>query len=1003
MAVSIAIFGVNTPITKAITAEELLAEISRLQAQITQLQEQLAEIQGTPAVWCHNFNFNLRIGDSGSEITALQTALQKEGFLTEISGEFDEKTASAVVGFQEKYKAEILTPWGLEHGTGYVGKTTKAKLNALYGCGVIPPPPVKYITVISPNGGERWVKGKTYDITWGSAGVDKVDIYARKIDPTMVCATCIVGIYCPPCNGTLIAKNISASSGKYSWTIPSDIALGDKYKIQIGDTGFYLGQNNIFDESDNYFSIVEKEEEIPGGYEISNIKLNGGGDSVTVKPGQSVSVSFSYKVWSRTGCPACIDQIVLGIDNKALTCAYHGIPGSYPGISGSYSGTIAAPQTPGTYYLYTAYATQYTCNDATALYPNTGYSLNKKIGTIVVASEEINYEINPYDADVKTCIDSEGKTWPATGEGSAAWFGWGGCTHNKYYYVNPGQQLRFHVYTDSCPGCVCYFPNFYVYEYENGSWISKKYFDLPDTKGITREEYYAPSSNMMKIYAPSCFYLDIYSPEPVKEKSITVLSPNGGEVWTSIDRVTDTLSGAENFRKDITWAGGSNPNSSNSVDAYLEQLINGQYVKIGRILPFGYGSIVWVVGVVSNPNCTYPDGVGNLPIPSDYCWLKTNMKVVPPGQYYVHLIDRITKAEDRSDAPFSIIALTPSITVLSPNDGGEKWEINTTQTVRWTVSNLSGSVYIYVDQDIDGDGSYERANYITSAAASVGQVSFTLPTAVLANEKNKVRILGGSYPYLEDTSDNYFSIITNVKAPVITEILPSQGIQGETIKMVIKGYNFTGAGEYSGCGISPVYDRGFQLTGCSVVPDSQINATYLISATAETGERKIKLSTPAGGMSNSVSFTILPKEKSITVISPNGGEVWTVGNTYDITWNSSGIDKVYIGLRCSEGGIVPTFTSTNIAREISASLGKYSWKVSTTGITMCDGYKITIGSEATTTKGTEVISGTYDESDNYFSIVEVAPSALKYLENQLASVSDAIAQLMEAIKELMKR
>jgi len=185
-------FNLNTPIAKAATVEELLAQITKLQTQIAQLQKQIAELQGKPAVWCHDFNTNLRIGDSGSEITALRTALQKEGFLTEVSGEFDEKTASAVVGFQEKYRAEILTFWGLEHGTGYVGRTTRAKLNALYGCGVIPPPPVSYIKVLSPNGGEKWVVGNIYNITWRSSGIEKVNIYLEETD-VMCTITCAPG------------------------------------------------------------------------------------------------------------------------------------------------------------------------------------------------------------------------------------------------------------------------------------------------------------------------------------------------------------------------------------------------------------------------------------------------------------------------------------------------------------------------------------------------------------------------------------------------------------------------------------------------------------------------------------------------------------------------------------------------------------------------------------------------------------------------------------------
>ncbi len=115
---------------------QLLEQINQISALIAQLQEQIAEIKGTSTSWCHAFNVNLRIGDSGAEVSALKTALIKNGVWPNevVNDKFDEETASYIVAFQQKYKAEILTPWRLNYGTGFVGDTTRAKLNALYGC-----------------------------------------------------------------------------------------------------------------------------------------------------------------------------------------------------------------------------------------------------------------------------------------------------------------------------------------------------------------------------------------------------------------------------------------------------------------------------------------------------------------------------------------------------------------------------------------------------------------------------------------------------------------------------------------------------------------------------------------------------------------------------------------------------------------------------------------------------------------------------------------------------
>lgn len=122
----------------ATTATELQAQINALMTQIQALQTQLTQVQGTTVQWCHDFNVNLKYGDSGEEVYSLQTALIKEGFSVgndeQSKKYFGEMTASAVSGFQQKYADEILTPLGLKYGTGYVGKSTRAKLNQLYGC-----------------------------------------------------------------------------------------------------------------------------------------------------------------------------------------------------------------------------------------------------------------------------------------------------------------------------------------------------------------------------------------------------------------------------------------------------------------------------------------------------------------------------------------------------------------------------------------------------------------------------------------------------------------------------------------------------------------------------------------------------------------------------------------------------------------------------------------------------------------------------------------------------
>ena len=133
------------------TVDEIRLQIADLTKRIEELKKQLAELEKEkPIAWCHTFNINLRVGDRSDEVRELGIALDKEGFAVVLSDKardplFNESFASAVVGFQEKYKSEILTPNGLQRGTGYVGPSTRKKLNALYGCAMTIPgnkPPV---------------------------------------------------------------------------------------------------------------------------------------------------------------------------------------------------------------------------------------------------------------------------------------------------------------------------------------------------------------------------------------------------------------------------------------------------------------------------------------------------------------------------------------------------------------------------------------------------------------------------------------------------------------------------------------------------------------------------------------------------------------------------------------------------------------------------------------------------------------------------------------------
>jgi hypothetical protein len=130
---------IEKPITE-MTVEELRAEIARITALIKQLQAELLKLRGCTIT---SFDRNLKLGMSGNDVKCLQIILNFSAdtqIATAGAGSpgaettyFGPLTKAAVIKFQKKYASEILAPWGLTAGTGFVGKTTRAKLNTLLG------------------------------------------------------------------------------------------------------------------------------------------------------------------------------------------------------------------------------------------------------------------------------------------------------------------------------------------------------------------------------------------------------------------------------------------------------------------------------------------------------------------------------------------------------------------------------------------------------------------------------------------------------------------------------------------------------------------------------------------------------------------------------------------------------------------------------------------------------------------------------------------------------
>ncbi len=560
------------------------------------------------------------------------------------------------------------------------------------------------LTVLSPNGGETWIAGTTSTISWTRSDY---------LNGTFVTAA----IYLVSATGTNINYNFVAQTqtqpdrtASWSWTPP--INLAGTFKVRI--CGF-PPETSYCDISDRTFNIL------PATTPILTVLSPNGGEIWTQGTLQQIR-------WSPQGFPTNSSVYISLYGPTTSTIATNVLN------SGSYSWTIPSDiPSSSNYRVY--------------------------IWAGISGASYFDYSDAPFTITSTTSTPTPTSTQPTaifTIEGQDS------------YTYNVGQINHFRWDSSNADIFSSYSVANNPTKCGQGVWVantargeSRTYLG-PDWAGCVWNLTYTARNSTTGQSASKTVTVTV---NPLTTApSITVIAPNGGELWQK--GTYQTIKWQENTTTMSCPVGAV---CIPPEPKYYDIKLAPSYPPcIGTICPL-YPSIApytIATGVYGTESSWYVGKIVNIYGGGD---------TAPDGSYTVQVCQSGTNTCDSSNASFKIYSSTtqpsiqPSITVLSP-DGGDSWQKGSMQTITWNTLNTVPSVYIGIRKS--GVLKYSVAS--RPVLASKGSYTFKLPTFIATGVDYKVRITNSQNKLIYDESNAPFSIVSATQ-PSITVLSPNGG------------------------------------------------------------------------------------------------------------------------------------------------------------------------------------------------------------------------------------
>jgi len=366
----------------------------------------------------------------------------------------------------------------------------------------------------------------------------------------------------------------------------------------------------------------------------------------------------------------------------------------------------------------------------------------------------------------------------------------------------------------------------------------------------------------------------------VRSQSITVATPNGGEILYACQTytITWTASGTSNFY-DIDYS-----------------LNNGA---------------IWA-SVATNINVTN----------GQYVWTVPN---VESGTCLVRVRDKNNNAiEDLSNAVF---AIRIPVVVTAPN-GGENWLSGSQRTISWNIQGTS--LTFNLDYSINGGSTW--TSIATNVSTAVGTYAWTVPNTPSAN--CLVRVRDAVTNCMQDVSNNVFTIL-----PLTPRVTYPNGGQvfgwGQSINITWDAATYYGGTvriEYS-------TDNGLTWTVISASTTNDGTQSWIIPSNINSTTCLVKVSDATNLSLNDVSnatFSILAP--TLTIVSPNGGESFLGCNSTSVQYTIT--NAVYIAptvtlYYSTNGGSSWSFMTSVSYSSGVAGTQSYSWQLPNLSSSQC--------------------------------------------------------------------